>query len=172
MLDGISNTAGEIGHMIIDLNGSPCTCGSKGCLETLAGGWGIAKRAKEHAAHHPEKAKKLLKEVNNNLDTLTTKIISQAAKEGDAFATDIMDHAISALIAGTVSLVNAFNPEHIIFGGGVVEGMPQIIQDVEKGIRLKALQAATQQLQILPAKLHNEAGAIGAGALALRTFSR
>jgi glucokinase len=79
---------------------------------------------------------------------------------------------VQALIAGVVSLVNAFNPCRLILGGGVIEGLPELIGRVERGMRQQALAAASEPLQVLPARLHNDAGVVGAAALAMRTFSQ
>jgi len=104
------------------------------------------------------------------LDAITAEIVSQAAKAGDTLALHLIDHVAQALIAGVVSLVHAFNPCRLILGGGVIEGLPELIGRVERGVRQQALAAASQPLQMLPARLHNDAGVVGAAALAMRTF--
>jgi glucokinase len=76
-----------------------------------------------------------------------------------------------ALIAGAVSIVNAFNPSRLILGGGVIEGLPDLVDQIDQGVRKRALPAATKPLQILRAELGNDAGVVGAAALAIRTFT-
>jgi glucokinase len=81
-----------------------------------------------------------------------------------------MESVAGALIAGAVSLINAFNPCRLILGGGVITGMPELIGRIDQGVRRTALSAACSYLRVLPAALQTDAGVIGAAALALRTF--
>ena len=168
MLSGCSNTAGELGHITVALDGPPCHCGNRGCLEALASGWAIAQQAQEAVAAKPDDGFMLLKLANGQQEAITAEIVAQAAKEGDALARRLLDEAVQALIAGAVSLVNAFNPCRLILGGGVIEGLPERIDQVERGVRQWALAAARAPLQVLPAALHGDAGVIGAAALVLR----
>jgi glucokinase len=91
--------------------------------------------------------------------------------DGDHLALHLMDEAALALIAGTVGLVNAFNPCRLILGGGVIEGMPELVDRVGKGIHQRVLAAAGAPLQVLPSQLGNDAGVIGAAILAMREFT-
>jgi glucokinase len=170
MLSGCSNTAGEVGHMIINLHGPPCSCGSRGCFEALAGGWAIARQAREAVAADPSLGAPLLK-IAGKGDSITAEMVAEAAKTDDPLARRIIDEVVQALIAGCVSLVNAFNPCLLILGGGVIEGSPELVNRIDQGVRRQALSAATQSLRILPAQLKNDAGVIGAAVLAMRLFS-
>ncbi len=170
MLTGCSNTAGELGHTTIDLHGPLCHCGNRGCLEAHAGGWAIAQRAQEAIRKDPIAGAYLLKKVNGQHDALNAKVVAQAAGEQDPLARLLVDEVAQALVAGAVSLVNAFNPCRLILGGGVIEGLPDLIDRIAQGTRQLALGAATEPLQVLPAQLHNDAGVIGAASLAMRLF--
>ncbi len=172
LLSGCSNTAGELGHITIDMHGPSCHCGNRGCMEALAGGWAIARQAKEAAAADEVAAASLLQMAGGQSDAITAEIVASAAKASDPLALRLIDHVAQALIAGVVSLVNAFNPCRLILGGGVIEGLPELIGRVERGMRQQALAAASEPLQVLPARLHNEAGVIGAAALAMRTLNK
>lgn len=122
MLNGCTNAAGEIGHMVIQIDGPPCKCGSNGCFEALASGTA-------------------LKNLNLKPDS---------------------PQVIKALVAGTLSVVHAFNPCRIIFGGGVILGNPEIIPLIEAGVKKQGLKASTQNLQVLKSELGEDAGVIGA----------
>lgn len=172
LLSGASNTAGELGHMTIDLKGRPCTCGNTGCLETIAGGWGIAQRAQEAVTSNPEKGTKLLEIAGGRHEAITAEVVAHAYNAGDPLAKKIAEETASALIAGTVSIVHVLNPQRLILGGGVIQGMPWLIQSVEKGIRQHALAASCQSLEVISAQLHTDGGVIGAGSLALHQFSK
>jgi glucokinase len=168
VLSGCSNTAGELGHITVALDGPPCHCGNRGCLEALASGWAIAQQAQEAVAAKPDDGLVLLKLANGQQEAITAEVVAQAAKEGDVLARRLLDEAVQALIAGAISLVNAFNPCRLILGGGVIEGLPEWVEQIDQGVRQRALEAARAPLQILPAALHGDAGVVGAAALALR----
>ncbi len=170
LLSGCSNTAAEIGHMTIDLNGPPCTCGHRGCLEALAGGWAIARRARQALSDHPSAAATLLRLAEGSPDAITAKTVAEASRAGDPLAKEIFDEVTRSLIAGAVSLVNALNPCRLILGGGVIEGVPELVERIAKGVSEGALPAAVEPLLVLPAKLRSDAGAIGAATLAMHTF--
>jgi glucokinase len=175
VLSGCSNTAGELGHITVDLHGPPCTCGNRGCLEALAGGWAIARRAREAMNDVPAAGVAFLKAARLTgavtPEDVTTRVVAAAAQAGDPLARLIVDEMARALIAGCVGLVNAFNPCRLILGGGVMEGLPELLPRIEQGIRPAALNAAAEMLSVRPAELHNDAGVIGAAALAFQTFA-
>ncbi|MFW6126761.1 MAG: ROK family protein [Thermodesulfobacteriota bacterium] len=175
MLSGCSNTAGELGHMTIDLHGPSCHCGNRGCLEALAGGWAIARRAREAIAADPAAGEKMLAAAGIKViaatEAVTAAAVTLAAREGDRLAQALVDEVAQALIAGAVSLANTFNPCRLILGGGVMAGMPELIPRIDQGVRRSALQAATSRLEVLPAKLGNEAGVVGAASLAMKNFT-
>jgi glucokinase len=169
VLTGCSNTAGELGHMTIDLNGPSCRCGNRGCMEALAGGWAIAQQAREWVTSDPESGAFLLKRVEGRLEEITTKIVAEAGKAGDPLALVLWDKVARALTAGAVSLIHAFNPCRMIFGGGVIEGYPWLVKKVAEGVEERALLPAREGLQIGRAKLRGQAAVVGAAALAMHS---
>lgn len=169
MLKGCTNTAGEIGHMTIQLNGPRCTCRNSGCLEALAGGWAIARKARNAIRHDPSAGAYMLRKADGVVTGVTAEMVGQAFREGDFLARRIVEDAVQALAAGCVSLVNAFNPCRLIVGGGVMEGMPQLIDEIREAVQKSALSTAIDKLEVLPSQLRNDAGVIGIAAYALRT---
>ena len=172
MLTGCNNTAGEIGHMTIDLHGPECHCGNTGCFEALAGGWAIERDAQEMVKADMKSGKILLTIAGNEINKITAKTVSEAAGKHDPLAKKIIDNLADALIAGATAIVNAYGPSRIIFGGGIMEGMPGLLKKIEKGVNKYALKAATEDLKVLPAKLHNDSGVIGAAAFALHSTDK
>lgn len=170
MIEGFNNTAGEIGHVTVSLNGPKCTCGNWGCMEALAGGWALAQQAKDGINASPDEGVAILKLAGGKLDDVKGMHVMEAASQGDPLACRVIDNAVEALSAGVSGLVNSISPERVIFGGGVVEGNPWLVDRVEPKIRERALDAAIEGLSITRAKLHNDAGAIGAAALAIKKF--
>ncbi|HEX2769264.1 MAG TPA: ROK family protein [Geobacteraceae bacterium] len=171
MLAGCNNTAGEVGHITVDMNGPPCSCGNRGCLEALAGGWAITRLARETVAADPDGGRLLLEMAGGFIEEINVATIARAVRGGDPMARQLMDRAASALIAGASTLINAFNPCRLILGGGVITGVPELIGRIDKGVRGQALAAACASLIVLPAGLRTDAGVIGAAALAIRTFA-
>jgi glucokinase len=172
MLTGNNNTAGELGHLTINLNGSLCTCGNKGCLEAYAGGWAIAKRTREIMEVNSRAGEVIRKKVKGNLSSITAKVVLEAYKEKDRLAREIVNEAIEALVAGGVSIVNAFNPSRIILGGGIINAMPEFVGRIEEGIKKRALSVAVKKLSIVQAKLGAHSGVIGAATVAFHVYSR
>ena len=160
---GCSNTFGEVGHMTIDFNGPACTCGKLGCLEAFCGGWGIAARARDALAKGGEEALrgKILELAGHDPQNIHANHVIQAFRSGDPLAILLIEIMGRALVSGCASLVNILNPCRLIIGGGLVEGMPEIIEMVDKGVRSEALIAATKSLEVVRAKLGKELGVLG-----------
>mgnify|MGYP000685691480 CR=1 FL=1 len=172
MLSGYNNTAGEIGHITVSLNGPKCTCGNFGCMEAYAGGWALAKRAVDLIQTNPSQKTLILQEADGEICGIRGFHVLKAAKKGDEIALQIVEEAVEALGAGVAGLINTLSPECIIFGGGVIEGFPEIIESIKEKAKNRALSAAFNNVQMTKALLHNEAGAIGAGALAMNMYMR
>lgn len=170
MLHGFTNSAGELGHTIIQMDGPLCTCGSRGCLEALASGWAIAKKAQQLIKENHDAGKNLLERADGKLANVTTKIVVEAYHEGDLLADELIVSVFHALTVGCINIANAFNPERLILGGGVLSGLPECIAHVTDGIKKYALKSASAEIKVLPAKLTKDAGAIGAGTLAWNTI--
>jgi glucokinase len=167
MLTGNNNTAGELGHMVISINGPLCSCGNHGCLEAFAGGRFIGKRAQELAKADPKSGAMLLKLAGGNVDAINAKAVAEAYHSQDPLGLKIIEEVRIALIAGSVNIVNILNPRLLILGGGIINGFPELVSEVEKGVKAQALTAATSSLQVLPTKIQENIGAIGAATLAL-----
>ncbi len=169
VLTGCTNTAGEMGHITIDLHGPLCHCGNRGCMEALAGGWAIARQARERVKSHPKAGAAILRRAEGRADQITAKIVSASAKAGDPLALALLDDVALALAAGSAGLVNAFNPCRIIFGGGVVEGYPRLVGKVARGLKGRALPPALGSLRVVRSKLGGLAAVMGSAALVLHS---
>ena len=99
VLEGCSNTAGEIGHITVDLNGPPCTCGNRGCMEALAGGWAIARRTRESVKADPVSGGTILKMAGGRIEDITARTLAQAFYARDALAGEIVEEVTDALAA-------------------------------------------------------------------------
>ena len=166
ILMGSTGSAGELGHTVLDLNGPPCRCGNNGCLEAYAGGWAIGLRAQQAVAAEPEVGKAMLALVQGDPEALTAATVAEAAHRGDPLARRLVAEVGEALGAGVASMVNAFNPRLVILGGGVIEGLPAIIDIVRDNVQRRALPAAAASVRIARAQLGSYSGVVGAALLA------
>ena len=165
MLEGCTNTAGEIGHTTLFAEGRSCHCPNRGCLEAYAGGWAIAERAQEAVQSDPVAGKSLVS-LAGSIEKITAATVSRAYREGDLLAFQLVKETIQYLGSSLVSVVNAFNPCVLVMGGGVVEGLPEIVEDVETIVKKRALKPAAEKVKVVKAALGNKAGIIGAAILA------
>jgi glucokinase len=164
MLTGSSNSAGEVGHMTLDLHGPLCGCGNKGCFEALASGSAIARRAKELISYDSTDGKKLLDLIGSDAETITARHIFEAYRFHSPIAVRVVEEVKETLIAGVAGLVNAFNPQKVILGGGVITGFPELIEVIRSGIPKRALKVAVEHLEVVQGQLKGDAGVVGAAA--------
>jgi len=165
LLTGCTNSGGELGHITIVFDGRKCRCPNNGCLEAYVGGWAIAERAQETIRTLSNKGRRLLA-LAGSINRVTAVTVSQAYREGDLLARLLVEETGQYLAAGVVSIVNAFNPCVLVLGGGVIEGIPELIQMVREFTRNMALEASVEELKIVKAALGVDAVVIGAAALA------
>ncbi len=165
MLEGCNNTAGELGHTTIVVEGRKCRCPNLGCLEAYAGGWAIAERAKEAVSKSSSEGEKLIS-LSGGAEKITAATVSTAYREGDPLSSRLVEETGQYLAAGVVGIINAFNPCLLVLGGGVIDGLPELIKIVENGVQKRALGPAVENLKIVKADLGAKAGVIGAAAMA------
>jgi glucokinase-like ROK family protein len=162
---GSNGCAGDIGHICVNKSGPLCHCGNKGCLETVAGGAAIAERSL--LAAQAGKSAILMQHYEKNGQILRTEDVGEAAREGDALATEIIRE--SGQLVGDVlaSLVNFYNPDMIVIGGGVSNLGNLLLSSVRQAVFNRSLPLATRNLQIVFSEIGAEAGIFGAVSLAL-----
>lgn len=170
MVDGHNNTAGEVGHIVAQIDGPLCTCGNKGCLEAMAGGWAIQRDAQREARNNPKDGRMLIQMAGGDVVNITAETVVKAALKQDMLANALLDNATEALIASITSIVNTVGPEKIILGGGIIEGMPQLIDRIKERVKKNALSAAISNVDFGIAALRGNAGSIGAALFALKSL--
>ncbi len=167
---GACGSAAEIGHMIVDVNGPPCACGSHGCLESFASGTAVSRNAFNRIKLGEESI--IIGMVDGEIEEITAETVGTAALEGDRLARDIYSRAAYYLGVGLVNLVNIFNPEMIIVGGGMMEQQELLLEPAIQVVRDRAFRISAEAVQIVAAHLGNEAGVYGAAAYALEHVAR
>jgi glucokinase len=166
LYSGSCGIAGEIGHMSIDINGPRCNCGNIGCLEVLASGTAVAKEAIRRVSHGEESS--LTRIVEGKLENITAKEVALAAQEGDSLASEVISRAATFLGIGMVNLVNIFNPEMIIVGGGMAKMGDLLLNPARRIVKERAFPLAAQAVRIVPAQLGDNAGVLGAATFAFQ----
>lgn len=170
LLEGCTNTAGELGHLVIVAGGRRCGCGGRGCLEAYASGWALAQRAREAVGADPAAGRAMVR-LAGSPQAITAEVVCQAARQGDPLALQLVEETLAYLSAGVVGVVHAFNPCLIVIGGGVAQGIPHLAPRLEERVRAQALHLATASLRIVPWALGEWAGAIGAAAFARQALA-
>jgi glucokinase len=165
LLSGAGGNAGEIGHMMVGVDGPECACGNRGCWEAMASGKALAEQAREVMRADPEAAKELLGVSEEDPAAITAEAVARAYRRGSRTAARLVDRAALVLTAGVVTLVNVLNPARCLLGGGVMEGFPDLLARIRDGVGRRALAPAAENLAILPAALGPKAPVLGAASL-------
>jgi glucokinase len=163
LYQGASGGAGELGHMTVDESGPACGCGNTGCLEMYASGRAIAREAV-----------KRIKSGEKSVLTgnITAEEVAAAAENGDSLAREVIARVGHYLGVGLVSIVNIFNPEMIVIGGGMAETGEILLGPARDLVRERAYGISAGVVEIVTAKLGNEAGVYGAAAYARENIIR
>ncbi|HGA1576740.1 TPA: ROK family glucokinase [Streptococcus agalactiae] len=165
LIHGVAGAGGEIGHMIVDPeNGFTCTCGNKGCLETVASATGVVRVARQLAEQY--EGSSAIKAAIDNGDTVTSKDIFIAAEDGDKFANSVVERVSRYLGLAEANISNILNPDSVVIGGGVSAAGEFLRSRVEKYFVTFAFPQVKKSTKIKIAELGNDAGIIGAASLA------
>lgn len=181
---GHNGAAGELGHTVIFGNGLPCRCGGRGCLERYVGAGYVVKRARErvkaqvrrmtnHKHQLPmfegvrtDKPTRLLEICGPRLRGLTLKEVGQAARAGDPLALELVVEVGHYVGLGLVNVVALFDPERVVIGGGVAGLGAPLLASVRRTVFRRSQVFDGRRLEILFARLGDDAGVVGASRLA------
>ena len=157
---GAMGNGGELGHVTVDWNGRRCRgCGRNGCLEAYASGTSIAERAAEALAVAEEPS------MLAALERPTAADVAAAARDGDALAVRLWDETVTALACGLTSIVNLFEPELVVLGGGVTRVGEQLLAPVRAEVQAHAVRPAGSPLAVVQSALGDHVGIVGAAAI-------
>lgn len=168
LLLGARGLAAEVGHLNLDPDGPLCGCGQRGCLEAVAAGPAIARRAAAQLAAGAGANSLLRQLAGADLTSLTTAQIGLAAREGDAFAQSLLAEAGQHIGRALASFLHLLNPSIVILGGGVSLVGDLLLEPVRAALRRHAMDPLYwRDCPVVPAALGDDAGLVGAGALAM-----
>jgi glucokinase len=166
LFHGAHGFAAEIGHIIVEPGGPLCGCGNLGCWEQVAAGRAIGRLGREAAREHEHSLLRQL--AHGDPDAVTGELVTEAAQQGDDVAIRVLRRVGRRLGEGIAGLVNILDPEIVVVGGGVIVA-GDLLLDPARTAFLDSVEGPSHrhEVPIVPATLGNDAGAIGAAALAL-----
>lgn len=159
---GNTGTAGEIGHMIVDLNGRPCACGAHGCLEAYASRSAVETRIE--GALKKGRNSCIFDYLEEN-KSITSGMIKKSIERNDELVLQCINEASEYLSGGIASIINFINPELVILGGGLTDAVEYFYNETVKKAKLKSLPVPAKTIKFKKAELGDYSGVIGAAFL-------
>lgn len=164
MLTGVNSAAGELGHTIIQLNGEPCTCGSKGCWEAYASVTALIRQTKQKMEENPDSLMWDISRKNNG--KVDGRTAFDAMRAGDEVAKAVVDKYCEYVACGVCNMVNIFQPEVLCIGGGISKEGETLLEPIREYVaKNRYSKKSDKQTLIKAAELYNDAGIIGAAFL-------
>jgi glucokinase len=165
-----SGGAVECGHTVIVANGLPCSCGRLGCLEMYASATALIRMTKEAMESNRNSAMWQLVEARNG--EIRGDVAFQAAKSGDSSATAVLNQYLDYLSLGVVNLINVFQPQMLIIGGGVAHAGGELLEPIKaRALEEAYLRGELFQTEIVSASCKSHPGAVGAAICAIQHFA-
>ncbi|MCX8063090.1 MAG: ROK family protein [Anaerolineales bacterium] len=161
---GLSGSAGELGHIVLDPNGPRCGCGNNGCLEVFASGPAIAAMGIKMVAQGF--ATRIADLCAGDYNRITAALIAQAAQQGDVIAREIYDRAGEALGRAAATLCVTLSPQRIVLTGGVARAGDLLLNPMRATMQRLARVIPVEQVELVLGKLGDQAGVIGAACFA------
>jgi len=168
LLRGSTGIGAELGHMNIMPNGPKCGCGARGCLEALASATAIKNFVREGFERHRDSS--LFR--NKTAEEVTPKDVFDHAKMGDQFALEIFNIVVDALAAAVGSLINIFNPQIVVLGGGMANAGEFLLAPVEERAKNYVLPTMLNTYRIALSQLGKDAGILGAASIVYERLGR
>lgn len=169
IIHGVNGAGGEIGHITSIIEGGvKCNCGKKGCLETLVSATGIVRLTMKELSYTD--APSILRNYYHEHQTISSKLVFEAAKEGDELARKVINKVTFYLGLSLANLANALNPEKIVVGGGVSKAGDALLLPLKEQFTCFAFPRVSESVELAIATLSNDAGVIGAAWLAKQQF--
>lgn len=164
---GRTGAADEAGHMVIDYHGPVCGCGKKGCIEALAAGPAIARKARAKLAGENASKSLMFELTGGELDAVTSEMVGRAYEAGDSLAKEILLETIELVIIWLGNIVDLLEPDVIIIGGGVASMLNPFFGEIHKGLPAWCMNKRCVEIPIVPASYGVESGIAGGAALCM-----
>jgi len=164
---GKDGLAGELGHIPISESGKTCSCGARGCLESLSSGWAIAERGREWRRRRGDALASLGDSSRSRSEGITAREIAEAASQGDPEDLQVMREAARYLARGLLTVIRILNPDRIILGGGLTQAGPVLLDSLRESLAELASPTLAYSTEIVTAGLGVHSPLYGAAAMAL-----
>ncbi len=163
IVNGVNNAAGECGHMVIQIDGEPCTCGRRGCWEAYASATALIKQTKAAMDEHPDS---IMHELSAKEGKVSGRTAFDAMRMGDIAGIQVVNTYIKYVACGLINIVNALQPEIICIGGGICNEDETLLKPLRNYVQAERYSIHSKlQTKIVKAQLGNDAGIIGAAIL-------
>lgn len=160
---GVNNAGGECGHMVIVVDGEPCTCGRNGCWEAYASATALINQTKAAMEQHPDS---VMHQLAAEEEQVSGRTAFDAMRRNDAAGIKVVEQYIKYVAAGLTNLVNALQPEIICVGGGICNEGETLLRPLRRYIEKERYSVYSKvQTKLMKAELGNDAGVIGAAIL-------
>ena len=164
---GRTGAADEAGHLVIDYHGPRCGCGKKGCIETLAAGPAIARKARAQLADAAERKSVMLELSGGEIAAVTSEIVGRAYAAGDSLAKKVLLDTVEVITIWLGNIVDLLEPDVIIIGGGVASMLNPFFEEIRKGLPAWCMNKRCVEIPIVPARYGAESGIAGGAALCM-----
>ena len=163
---GFNYAGAELGHMVIEHNGKPCSCGRRGCWEAYSSATGLIRMTREKLEKTPRDATVMWEMIDGNLDNVSGKTAFAAARRGDSVGQKVVDEYISYLACGITNIINIFQPNVLSIGGGICNERDFLLNPLMEIVnRDQYTRNSDNKTQVKIAALGNDAGILGAALL-------
>ncbi|MGA2174029.1 MAG: ROK family protein [Verrucomicrobiota bacterium] len=167
LYSGFNGTAGEVGHMVIQVGGPKCSCGNRGCFEAVASRGAIFRSL--HAAIKDGQKSVLTEMLGPDLTDLRSGDLRKAIRKGDKLVEKIVEEAAEYTGIAVANLINVFNPQIVVLGGGVIDALgDEMMAIIVETAEDYSMSGTNKGIEIVASKEGDDAGIIGAGVLARR----
>ena len=163
--NGRTGAAAEGGHMSIDYRGPLCGCGKPGCIEVLAAGPAIARRARAKLSSAPSSRSSILDLANGNIDAVTSEMVGHAYAAGDELAKQTLEETVQLLSLWLSNIIDLLEPDVIIIGGGVAAMLNSFFGEISKWLSEYCINSRWQEIPLLKAHYGKDSGIAGGAAL-------
>ncbi|NPV52616.1 MAG: ROK family protein [Firmicutes bacterium] len=165
---GATGIAGEIGHMVMNKDGPPCTCGNTGCLQMFSKGPALVDRAVARAAQLEGEGKggaTILRELQAQHGVLTGEMVIRAARDGDPVAQEVFEEGVLYLGLGISNAVSLLNPDVVVVGGGIAKAGDMLMEPLVKIVKKRSYPMAAECVDVRLSMNSEEAAIVGAAML-------
>ena len=163
LFEGNEGKGGELGHTVIVVDGEPCSCGRRGCLEAYASASALIRETKKAMRLNK---RSLMWKISPDIELVNGKLPFEAAKQGDATAIKVLDNYVKYLGEGILNYCNIFRPNVIVLSGGIANAGDFLFDRVNAYVKERNYgYKSTPKVKVVPAELGYDSGKIGAAAL-------